>query len=206
VLVQAATAFIVMIFTGLLVWYSRLGWKIAVQSATAAEISARVAHDTLLLTHRPELVVRHMVTTDCDFSRFTADTTLDKLPHSIGGHFWVSNIGTGPCTVVGVDGGFMIHDFLPMKPPFFDDVPVKNPNHRIEPGSSRNFVLDPSPLPSQGAGIEQVSLRQASIYFYAVIDYVDEAHLRRRTVATRRYDLQSKRFVPFDDPDYSYRE
>jgi hypothetical protein len=47
---QAASAVIVTVFTGFLVWYSHRGWRVAKDAANAAKISADAAHDSLRLS------------------------------------------------------------------------------------------------------------------------------------------------------------
>lgn len=130
-----------------------------------------------------------------------AQTPLNQITDVFQGSYHAVNVGGLPGTVVGVEGG-LIFEKLPMKPPYLDGVPSHNPNCMLAAGSIHEFVLAPTRVTPDT--LFEMLKRRAPIYFYALVDYVDAAGIRRRTSACGKFDYQTNRFVHAGDLDYEY--
>jgi hypothetical protein len=167
---------------------------------------AEATRDSIILTHRPRLVVREIYM----FPYTThADVTIN---------FTMANSGEAPATITeSIIEVQPITDGI-IKPLREDDSPytikrgiinvVAYPEKTItiEPGSFMRHRYS-SDVPQQKfinaySGSGEFPL----LYFRGHIAYVDALGTRRHMAFCRRYDFEAHRFCRLDDPDYDYAD
>jgi hypothetical protein len=156
--------------------------------------------DSIILTHRPKLVVRAFYVHG-GMSAFKEGSTVE-------GAFEISNIGGTRAKVTEIHATAMMLGFLPMKRPYEGvDNQWRSGSKYLRPGESMQgaFRRDDGIL-QQGDVSEIVgpSSNSRSLYVIGFIRYDDELDppTPHRTVFCRRFDRKTVRFTPVEDEDY----
>lgn len=184
------------------------------RASDAAKSSADAARASIVMTHRPKVIVRNVISPEAsrlfeagaptseDFANaFYA--RLDEVKE-VTGTFQIINKGSSPVAKVRVINATMfIGAVLPPKNPCGGHNVVAGlgavpPGHQAQDIPLTSVALDAS---------QMLSVRQEKTFIFAIgkVLYEDELGGVRRTGFTRRFSMQTGRFVMVkDDPDYEY--
>lgn len=181
-------------------------WRQSVEtgrSAKAAEESARAARNGIILAYRPRLTIRGIQLADLG-----SILTNDK-PTKI--KYVVANNGGTEATVT--QSNVTANRFegqLPEIPPYSDERSTLG-TFALGAGEyqERTFEMDSAEgiVFRVNESLMQDGVRMTKhFYFFGFIEYRDSLSIPRRTAFCRRYDMETKRFVATDDPEYEYSD
>jgi hypothetical protein len=173
--------------------------KAAQDNATAAKESADAAMASIILTHRPRVILRNIDVPDIE--KASCDGT--------GGEIWATNIGNTTAHVIKFDAVWFIGDKLPIRNPYARSAPTQAIVKPLPAGTSDKFVLPDLPvkeLVTHRAIHDDPDILGPALYLIGVLKYRDDLTNLRRTGFCRRYDRHSGRFRPVDDQDYEHAD
>lgn len=172
------------------------------RQVTANLDSVKVAQDSIVLTHRPKLVVRNVIVPGLPTLNRT--TPLHDLEPDLTGQFWVTNAGATRAHLEQATAVPWVSTGLPMERPdlaYARDLGDRPP---IEPGTSTTIAFEyPALRPEQAAAIMN---RKTKVFLVGSITYRDDVGIRRTTYFCRLFDYDVARFFPVDDPDYEHTD
>jgi len=178
------------------------------RAASAARISADTASALLSMTHRPLLIVRHVVVKGIDKDGELVGTGFTD------GYVQVANIGVLPATLLYLHAEWWFGETLPIENPALIAVEDARPPIPMSPGSVRKV-----PIPNREISVpEFAAINHAvqgttpsfgeevgTIHLIGYARYSDEIG-PRRTFFCFRYDTTLRRFEPVDHPSYNYED
>ncbi|MGA2136897.1 MAG: hypothetical protein ABSH50_31795 [Bryobacteraceae bacterium] len=203
------------------------GVKAALRTLGAIKEQGKIANSTLVLTHRPKLVVRHVIIIEPNRGmRFNAKRAGEfpfAAEKTVMARLQVVNIGSSMATVTNSYRRIYVGGApqgLPMEPPY--EVPPGSAflesQLELKPGQATagNFCgAGPSLQQIQhhyagkrkgGQSLSIPETDQIGLYVLGFVDYTDELGLSRRTAFCRWYVEATDRFVPVNDPDYEFTD
>lgn len=175
------------------------GFVVAFCTLTHIRRQADAAQAMLGATRRPKITIRNVVITNL--------IDLSYVTHGLKGELFATNTGYLPCIVVRTYTRWIFGP-LPMENPVHNAENIERDGRdmamRLESGQVLKLVIEPSgPMTFQ----EFETLQRKSLYLIGVVKYFDESRSKIwRTVFCRRFDVETRRFVKVDDPDYEYEE
>lgn len=176
-----------------------IGWQ-SWETRKAAE----AARESILLTHRPKLVVRNVVIPSLEvLNRLTSMRDIfDAMDLGrLEGYFQLANVGNTEATIERVRDRILIGLRLPMERQYVD-----NPTSglRLAAGESQSVRFTPLVIPyaTQVALMNEVT----EVYVMGLITYTDGLGIRRETAFCRKLDRELRRLVPVVDQDYEYSD
>lgn len=179
----------------------------AKKSAEAAQASANAARESIMLTHRPKIVVRSVVAAwNYIIMRRTTVEQLNKSEFDdgqLGGALYLVNIGNQPATVVSLEQYLSFDEYLPLERPYESGANQKVLNIQLKPGQACKLPFRPTAVT---AGESQKIIGGPPMCAIGRVLYVDELGNRRETGFARRFMPNQQRFVAMDDPDYEYAD
>jgi hypothetical protein len=179
---------------------AKIAANAAKEAADAGKIQAEIAQKTLVLTHRPKLIVRELVMT-------TNPTTRRDVAVS----YVVANVGASPAEIIEswVDCQ-NIKDGIPrpLQPPEKANVigPETIEAARYISRKHESTVSHQSLIVEHMGAQRKGPAGEPRLFFRGFIVYRDENLFPRRTSFCRAYDFGKRRFRVFEDPDYEYAD
>jgi hypothetical protein len=182
--------------------------------------SASAARDSIVMTHRPKIIVRELYMPEATelfkignrhtegvleriiadavrrLEKFSADTTI------VDGSFRLTNKGTNRATTQLVEAVIYVGDSLPPENPCFGKT-VIDKQLKMAAGTTTRIDFKPITLSTD----ERSAIRDSEAFIYGIgkIIYVDELGNPRRTGFARRFSMKTGRFdILKDEPDYEY--
>jgi hypothetical protein len=164
--------------------------------------TAEATRQSILLTHRPKLIVRNVVSPQLEtlYPNLSPEEALrSNAGNWFEGYFQVANIGGTPAVIQSIHSNILIDGTLPMKR-------IYNINQinkiRLEAGESKQIDLTRIQVSAETQGL----LARDRIYVYVIglIAYTDGLGIRRETAFCRRLDRTLQRLVTVQDHDYEY--
>jgi predicted Holliday junction resolvase-like endonuclease len=174
----------------------------------AARQSAEAARESIMLTHRPRVVVRsvivaweHILTRGVSVKRLN-ETGFDD--GQLGGAFYLVNVGNQPATVIGLEQYLSFDVYLPLERPYESGTNQQIVAIKLKPGEACKLPFRPKAIVTG----DQTEVIQFGKPMCAIgrIMYVDELGNRRETGFARQFRPSQQRFVAVDDPDYEYAD
>ena len=170
------------------------------RAANAATTSANAARESIVMTHRPKIIVREIDIPETIPLFKLQDTSAIT---TLTGSFRITNKGNTAATV-GLMEATIYVGRLPPPPhnPCFGKT-LSNAFPRLPPGTTTRIDFEPHPVTSGDFG--DIRAGKVAIYALGKIIYTDELGNARRTGFARRFDMNNGRFtITKDDPDYEY--
>jgi hypothetical protein len=198
-----------LVFVGI-VTAAVIGWQSweTRRSADAAGQSARDAKESIILTHRPKVIVRSVVIPWMELlNRRTPlnvlnETELDQ--GQLGGFFYAVNIGNQRATIRSLDEFMFFGERLPMERPYEVEVGRRELSISLRPGESCKIAFMPKAIKPDE--LTEMAVYERPFYVMGRIFYVDDLGNSRETAFCRMIDHQRSRVVPVEDPAYEYAE
>ncbi|MDP3719336.1 MAG: hypothetical protein Q8T13_16365 [Acidobacteriota bacterium] len=168
----------------------------------AAKVSADVAKETMLLTHRPRLIVRNVVV-----DGFDQGILDDKLTNC---RVLIANTGTTKATLIKAHAEWLFAKHLPMENPVSkvhhpDQDPAVMGAGAIRTINMGEFSFDfDGHLTIFGEG--EPHPRAPKIFVIGYVKYKDDLGILRRTYFGRQFDRVKRRFIEVDHPAYEYAD
>jgi hypothetical protein len=163
--------------------------------------SSKAAREAILLTHRPRLIVRNVMT--------QGDPLAGSL--DVSGSFQIYNAGNTLARVFNITCESWVGGSLPMKVPYntrggdkqehplFPVLPGIYQTQQFTISDKFNWHSDTEPNAANYIGLKNGSL---DIYIMGDISYSDGLDNQRVTRFCRRWDRNKKRFFAVDDSEY----
>jgi hypothetical protein len=160
-------------------------------------LAARIA---FYLTHRPRIIIRNVVIGDLD-------SAISGSLNLTGGTLRLANIGETDAFILKAWHILIVLDRLPMSNPANDadapdDLPITLP-----PGAVHVLQLENLTIQNlsdfravRGTGHDD------TLFLIGWVKYRDRVATIRRTYFCHRFDAKIARFIPVEDPDYSYTD
>jgi hypothetical protein len=176
------------------------------KAAEAAQASVNIANESLLLTHRSTLAIRHIVTEGLNEYGVVGET--------LSGHAWITNIGPMPITLLRFYAEWLFTTHLPTENPVL---------RKIEGGVSPRTIggagMEKVPLPIRNISVQEHSAlnnatvrggrgygdAEGELFLIGYVKYSDGIGLRRKFFC-RQYDTSLRRFTEVDHPSYNYED
>jgi hypothetical protein len=189
---------ITLVLAGATFWLARETRRLRIDAAG----SAKAAKDSIILSHRPKIIVRNVT------------ATIDPLgpEHSIQGTLQIFNSGNTSANIFTVTKKVWIGNTLPMAFPYDTSGGEKRQvrTFRLLPGkfATEPFSLENKydfPNDSSDRGTSNFALFRSGnlkVYVMGEIAYQDDLDNQRITRFCRHYQTDKGRFIPVDDPDY----
>ncbi len=193
---------VLIVVTGFAVGAADLSLRSLGKQVEAAKVSADVAKETMLLTHRPVLIVRNIVVDGFDKGELG-----DKLTNC---RVLLANTGTTNATLIKAHAQWLYERHLPMENPVST---VHHPDQQpivLAAGGLKTVDLGDFPLDFEshkaffGEGAPGQTDQKVFVIGYA--KYRDDLGTLRRTYFGRQFDRTKRRFVPVDHPAYEFVE
>jgi hypothetical protein len=177
------------------------------KAANAATESARVATTALNMTHRPLLVVRHVVVDGIGDDGHLGDRFTN-------GYVWITNTGPSVATLIRVHTEWLFAEHLPIENPVLEtldphtaprplgpatSIKIHIPDRQVDP---HEYITINNAVEGTGRAFED---RGGNLFLIGYLKYTDAIGLRRRYFC-RRYDTELHYFVEVDHPSYSYED
>jgi hypothetical protein len=176
------------------------------KSADAAQASADAARESIILTHRPKIIVRDMVIAWLPLLK--RGTCVKKLNETqfddwqLAGAFYMVNAGNQDATVVSLEQFLSFDDFLPFEQPHENGV-RKFIKIKLKPGESKRISFHPIAIGNPDTRTLTIGVAMTAI---GRLTYEDEIGNRRETGFARKFEMKRQRFIAMDDPDYEYAD
>jgi hypothetical protein len=174
---------------------------VANTNAQAALDTATATKQSIILTHRPKIMLRNVDVPHIEHGGY-GDGTL-----------WATNVGDTVAHVFKFDAMWFVGEHLPMRNPYARAEPTKTNIKNIQPGSSQHFDLPAIVFPQDDQLTWHRAIHQepripepTHLFLIGVVKYRDDLDNLRRTGFCRRYNRQTGRFEPVDDPDYEHAD
>lgn len=186
--------------------YMRDGLNVTQMAAAAAKESADAAARTLILSHRPALVIRHIVVDGIDSGTIGEGLT--------NGYAWVTNIGVLPATLLKVHAKWLLVKALPLENPSLQALDTTSVPLLLPPGQSCKIPLpdwDLTSLDEHGqiwpihSSPKNWLQDERVLFLIGYIKYRDEIGVRR-TYYCYRYSGELNRFIRVKHPNYNYTD
>jgi hypothetical protein len=175
-------------------------------AADAAKKSADAARESIILTHRPKIVVRDMVVAwPALVKRGTCVKKLNENQFDewqLGGAFYIVNTGNQSATVVSLEQFMSFDDFLPFERPVESGV-RKFVAIKLKPGESKRIPFHPIAIGTPDTRTLTFGVPMTAI---GRIVYEDELGNQRETGFARKFEMKRQRFIAMDDHDYEYAD
>jgi hypothetical protein len=174
--------------------------------ADAAKKSADAARESIILTHRPKIIVRDMVI--AWHPLLQRGTCVKKLNETqfddwqLAGAFYIVNTGNQSATVVSLEQFMSFDELLPFERPHEGGV-RKFVGIKLKPGESKRIPFHPIAIGSPDTRTLILGVPMTAI---GRVVYEDELGNGRETGFARKFDMKRQRFVAIDDPDYEYAD
>jgi hypothetical protein len=201
------------LYTGLLVLAgfvtaAVVGWQ-ALESrkaAQAARDSVRLTRESIVLTHRPKIIVRSVVIPwMAILNRHTPMNAGQDLDDSqLGGFFYAVNVGNQPAILESLDEFMSFDSSLPMERPYESGQNRRALGYTIQPGASYKIRFTPKQTHSLELAV--VAVNEGPFVVGGRIIYADTLGNRRETAFCRKVDHQLARLIVVDAPDYEYAD
>ena len=176
----------------------------AVIAANAAKDSNELTRQSLILTHRPKIVIRYVSV----LSRDSTDITnpLDSIFQNLrtnGGQLFLVNIGNSSASVKRSYSAVIS-----------GEQPPRTPFHEVKPGTAHDVELPPGasisvPFPTEPCtskpGIQRFSGGWEHVWAIGWVEYADGGATIRRTGFCRRLSNETYSFVSASTP-YEYAD
>lgn len=175
-------------------------------AADAAKKSADAARESIILTHRPKIIVRDMVI--AWHPLLHRGTCVKKLNENqfdewqLGGAFYIVNTGNQSATVVSLEQFMSFDELLPFERPSESGV-RKFVTIKLKPGESKRLPFHPIAIGNPDTRTLTLGVSMTAI---GRIVYDDELGNRRETGFARKFEMKRQRFIAMDDPDYEYAD
>lgn len=182
--------------------------RIMVRQTRIAKADAKATRESIILTHRPKLIIRSIVVPGREILR--RKTPLDALTRSglddgqLGGFLYAVNVGNQPATIRALDEYYFFGDILPMERPYEPGSEQRLLSITLEPGEARKILLRPEL--KKADGISASDIYDRSLWVVGRITYSDELGNSRETGFCRQVDRQHARMLPVSNPDYEYAD
>jgi hypothetical protein len=163
--------------------------------------AAQAAKESIILTHRPKIIVRNIVIHGLE--QLNRHTPMNQLSQDLTGYYTVANRGGLPCTIQSVFEGNFVGAELPMERPDRGN-PGRQLNIPVAPGESREIPFGHVVL-SVNDTIDLIN-GKTSEFFIVRIRYMDTGNIIRETSACRRFNPSSNRFSREENEDYEYSD
>jgi hypothetical protein len=200
--------------------YMRDGLELTKQAAEAAQESADVARNSVLMTHRPKIIVREIIMPEATelflvgidgaaktMERVIADAVRrhERYVPAIAildGSFRLTNKGSSAAILRLVERTIYLAESLPPENPCFGKSTTMA---RAEMPSGFTSRVDFETVTITLDQIGQIRREEVAIYVIGKIIYTDGLGNARRTGFARRFNMRTGRFdIVKDDPDYEY--
>lgn len=180
----------------------------AVIQANAAKASTDIAKNSIVLTHRPKIIIRSVVIPWLEIlNRHTPMTTIanpNLNAERLDGFFYAINIGNQPATIIGLDEYMAFTDKLPMERPYESGKDRKILNINLQPGEACKIPFSPKETTSMELAV--VSVKESPFCVAGRIIYSDQLRNCRETAFCRQVDHKIGRLVVVSDSDYEYAD
>ncbi|HWY06177.1 MAG TPA: hypothetical protein VNY24_04910 [Candidatus Acidoferrales bacterium] len=176
-----------------------IGWQ-SWETRKAAE----AARQSILLTHRPKLIVRNVVSPQLETLHPLAsveDLVRSNAGDQFEGYFQVANVGNTPAVIQSIHDHIFVGNGLPMERQYSSN---RIDEISLAAGESRRIELTPVNVPYETQGV--IVREQINVYVIGLIAYTDGLGIRRETAFCRRLDRALQRLVPVQDNDYEYAD
>ncbi len=170
------------------------------ESLTETRNATALTKDSIILTHRPRLVVRGFYA--------HAGMTAFKEGSTVDGAFEISNIGGTGAKVTEIHATVMMLGVLPMKRPYEGiDNQWRSGSKYLNAGESMQATFRKDDGILQQGDVSEIvgpSTNSRFLYVLGFVRYHDDSDppIPRRTVFCRRFDRRTGRFTPVADEDY----
>ncbi|MBZ5607717.1 MAG: hypothetical protein LAP38_05625 [Acidobacteriia bacterium] len=173
----------------------------------ATQKATELTRQSILLTHRPKLVVRRVVLPDHEIKDGRPRPLEPPLQEGVVPHgsFYVSNIGDTPATVRRYYSQIVLAERLPMismQSPA-EGFQSREENIKVVAGASEPINFPTVGYPALGR-MERVNQEDEHIWLLGWIEYTDELVTTRRVDFCRRWEPKLQRFSTESDPDYEH--
>jgi hypothetical protein len=169
--------------------------------------ATHLTRESLILTQRPKLIVRHVVVRNTDGERLldvspVAATAIILEAH--GGRLDVVNVGGSRAHLTKYHSEMSRGEQLPMVPPY-DGKAGTDLDLTLAPGM-RSYIAFPTERYRHG--VSMVREEQGMRYFWLLgwIEYKDDIGNVRQTGFCRKWSNDHQRFMPTDDVYYEYAD
>jgi hypothetical protein len=180
----------------------------AENSAMAAKQSADAARESIILTHRPKVIVRGVVI--AWEAIITHEVSVDALNKSrfddgqLSGFFYAVNVGNQPAKVTILEEYLSFDPKLPLERPYEAGQEQREVNIALKPGESRKLPFQPKAITIRDP--KEVVLLGRPICAIGRLTYIDELGNRRETGFARKLSPEAGRFEAVPDPNYEYQD
>lgn len=199
-------------------WYSSPEWALVLVGGITCGVigwqawetrrSVKIAKDSVVLTHRPKIIIRSVVIPWLEIlNRHTSMATIanPKLnSEQLDGFFYVVNTGNQPATIISLDEYMAFIDKLPMERPYESGKYKRTVNITLQAGASCKIPF--TPTPTNHMELAQVSVYESAFFVIGRATYADSVGTVRETAFCRRIDRNIDRLVVVNDPDYEYTD
>jgi len=182
-----------------------LGWQQLQVQRREAEQALRASQETLILTHRPRIIVRNI---DVIGLEMYSNSFQFAVPEKLEGRLMVTNSGFTVATIIRFHAEWLVTDRLPIANPVFDRKAIQM-SQKIAPGGSHRIDLPEWKLDSftDFASISGLADRpNHTLWLIGIVKYRDQLGNLRQTVFGRKLDRTVGRFIPVENADYEYAD
>ncbi len=182
-----------------------LGWEQFRIQKREADQALRVSQQTLVLTHRPRIIIRNIDVNGLEMYRNSIEFA---VPSTLEGRLMVTNSGFTEATIIRFHAEWLVTDKLPIANPVFDK-PAKEMALVVQPGGSHRLDLPEWKLENfhDFASIAGLADRpNHTLWLIGIVKYRDQLGNLRQTVFGRKLDRIAGRFAPVDNSDYEYAD
>ncbi len=174
------------------------------------EITARateLTRQSLILVHRPRLIVRHVVVRSQRnaITRELSDIAVAALTiASDGGQLDIVNTGNSRTSITKAHSEMFRGERLPMVPPY-DGKPGADFDLSL-PAGARCYIPFPSEIYRHEASMVREEHGWERFWVLGWIEYTDDIGTLRRTGFCRQWSNDHRCFMPVDDSRYEYAD
>ena len=117
------------------------------EQTEVGKVSAAAARESIILTHRPKIIVRDVVT--AWKALMGRNTTVDNLNANnfddwqLGGAFYIVNVGNQLAKVISLEQFISFSEMLPLERPYESGVNRRSVNMALSPGQSKRIPFQP---------------------------------------------------------------
>jgi hypothetical protein len=166
---------------------------------TTAHATAEYNRQTIVLTHRPQIKVRHVT---------IHGIAPHMLPPQLTGYVWVANVGFTTAKIVRFTTEWRVSEGLPVPNPVVDG-PQQDANTVINPGRMEKMEIKGVVLsPKERDDVLQAGTHHTghALYLLGHVKYMDDLGNWRRTLFCRYWNRKTGRFKQVRDGDYEYAD
>jgi hypothetical protein len=174
-----------------------------------AEESSNAAKESIILTHRPKIIVRSAVMAwKPILDRGLSITDLNRSNFDEGqlaGFFHAVNIGNQPAKICSLEK-YAVFFQLPMERPYESGCEKESVSISLKPGESVKIPFTPKAVSVHPDYYNARISTHTNFYMIGRLSYVDDMGNARETGFARQLNYNSGRFTPIEDLDYEYAD